>query len=227
MRSSLVFAFFLFTAYMGFRVSVDSWDGQVFVYMGENRAPASVRKIGDYEPLDRKALFTAPNKQLLNNAAAVRDEKYVKINLGHPLLKTSWGSEFACPVSGHSGLFDRVELTFMGLGVSEGGESPKLVVETDCLPGENLNTLAPIWIPMQFLSWQSGDKFRVAGDHPMDVHFENKTGWWPEQWVLWNVKLFDRTRPESALNFGSAKLREANSKLLSFEWQSVPPPPVN
>lgn len=221
MRPSLVFAFFLFTAYIGFRVSVDSWNGQVFVYMGENRAPASVRKLGDYEPLDRKALFTAPHKQLLGEASAVRDEQWVRINLGHPLLKTSWGSEFACPVMGHTGLFDRVELTFMGVGVAEGGEPPKMVIETDCLPGENLNSLAPIYIPMRDLaSTPAKDKeLQFGGEHPLNVRLVQFPSSWPEQWVLWNVKLFKDGNPEDFLNFGSAKLREANSKLLTFDWK--------
>lgn len=221
MRSHVVFAFFLFAAYMGFRVSVDSWDGRVFVYVGEDRAPASVRKLDDYAPLDRKALFTAPHRQLLNNASAFRDEKYVKINLGHPLLKTSWGSEFACPVEGHAGLFDRMELTFIGVGVAESGEPPRLVVETDCAQGADLNSLAPVWIPMRDLaaSPAKNREFRIFGDHPVDVRLEQFPSSWPEQWALWNVKLFKQTRPEDALNFGSAKLREANHKLLTFDWK--------
>jgi hypothetical protein len=221
MHKTLVFAFFLLLLYAGFRVSVDSWDGQIFVYMGENRAPASVRKLGDYEPLDRKALFSSAHRQLLNHASASIEEAFVKVSLGHPLLKTSWGSEFACPVEGHAGLFDRVELTFIGVGIAEGGEPPKMVIETDCLPGENLNSLAPIWIPMREIASQPAKdrEMNLAGEHPMNVRLIQIPSSWPEQWALWNVKLFRQTRPEDALDFGSAKLREANSKLLTFDWK--------
>ncbi len=222
MRTFFVFAFFCLFVAAGFRVAVDSWHGQVFVYMGEQRAPASVRSIRDYSALDRKALFTSVQKQMLADASANAYGGFVGVKLGHPLVKVAGGaSEFACPVQGHSGLFDRVELTFIGTGVSESGEQPKMIVESDCLPGENLNTLAPIFIPMQDIvrAPAKDQEIQLFGEHSVVVRLVQIPSTWPRNWVLWNVKLFRQANPDESLNIGSAKIREAHPKLLSFDWQ--------
>ena len=133
MRKLIAPAFFIFALATGYWVSVESWNGAVYVYIGEQRSPASNRSMRDYSALDRKALSKSIHKQLLASAKVTERNGFMGVTLGHPLFKRAKGTgEFACPVQGRAGVFDRVELTFVGIGVSDSGEAPLMLVEAEC-----------------------------------------------------------------------------------------------
>jgi len=144
------------------------------------------------------------------------------LTLGHPLMKSSDRNEFACPVQGRPGMFDRVELTFIGTGISEAGQQPKMIVEADCATGPNLGEINTIWIPMQdIVTAEAKDQeMQIYGDHPVIVRLEQIPGEWPVAWVLSNIKLFRQANPDENVTIDSAKMRETSGKLLSFDWQN-------
>lgn len=214
--------FCLFLA-AGYLVSVESWNGAVFVYLGELRSPASVRSMRDYSIVDRKALFASVHKQLLEGAKLMKDDGTMGLTLGHPLMKASDGNDFACPVPGRAGLFDRVELTFLGLGISESGHQPKMVVEADCNPGTNLSQLSPIWIPMAEIvaAGPKDQDLQFYGEQPKKIRLEHIPGEWPTTWVLTSVRFFRQAFPDENMLINAEKMRETNGgKLISFDWQT-------
>ncbi len=206
----------------GYVVSVESWNGAVFVYLGEQRSPASVRSMRDYSIVDRKALFASVHKQMLEGAKLMKEDGSMGLTLGHPLMKASDGNDFACPVQGRPGLFDRVELTFLGMGISESGHQPKMIVEADCTSGPNLSQLGTIWIPMaDILATEPKDQeLQFYGDQPKSIRLEHIPGQWPNAWVLISVRFFRQAFPDENLLIDAEKMRETKGKLISFDWQA-------
>lgn len=209
--------------FTGYALSVDSWNGAVFVYLGEQRSPAAVRSMRDYSAIDRKALFSSVHRQMLDGAKLIRQAGFMALTLGHPLMKSADRNEFACPVQGRPGLFDRVELTFNGTGISASGEQPQMIIESECTGGGNLNQLETIWIPMQdILSTEpKNQEMQMYGDHPVMVRLNHIPGEWPTGWVLSTVRLYHHENLEETMTIDSAKMRDTTDtgKLLSFDWQ--------
>lgn len=202
---------------------VNSWDGAVFVYLGEQRSPAAVRSMRDYSAIDRKALFSSVHRQMLEGAKLIKQQGQMALTLGHPLMKTAERNEFACPVEGRPGLFDRVELTFTGTGISESGHQPMMTIESKCGSGGNLSELETIYIPMQDIlaAGAKDQELLTTGDHPVLVKLEHIPGEWPVGWVLSTVRFYREGSPEESMTIDSEKMRDTTEtgKLLSFDWK--------
>lgn len=222
MRKLLVPAFFAVFLFAGHWLAVESWDGNVFVYLGERRAPAATRSIKDYSAFSRQALFVPVPDQMMSPSQVWLKEGSVGLKLGHPLLKNdSGGGEFACALRGSPGVFNKVELTFTGTGISSSGDQPQMVVEVDCVPSEKLTELNTIWIPMQEIAKRPAQDqdFQLFGEQPLHVRLINIPGEWPTGWVLSNVRMYDESAPTFSLTVDSARMRESGKKLLSFDYQ--------
>ena len=221
MRKIIIPAFFVAILGLGYWLTMESWNGNVYVYLGEQRAPAAVRSIKDYSSVDRRQLSASLNQQLLKTAKLQKLNGYMGVTLGHPLLKRAkGGGEFACPVQGRAGVFDRVEMVFMGTGISESGSPPLMVVEGQCRPGKDLNQMRTIWIPMDTIlrSAAHDQELQIFEDQPVTVRLQQIPGQWPENWVLKSVKLFRDGNREDSMMVDSAQVREAAPKMLSFNW---------
>jgi len=212
-------AFCLFTL-TGYLISMESWNGNVFVYLGEQRAPAAIRSMRDYSAVDRKALYQAVHRQLLEGARMIKGSGEMGLALGHPLIKGDERTEFACPLEGRPGLFDTMEVTFYGLGISSAGQQPAMTIVAECQSTGSLNRLDTVWIPMKdIMAAEAKDQdLQIYGEHPVSVRLQYMPGEWPAAWVLSKVRLFKRDEPEEQLLIDADKMREANGKLMSFEW---------
>jgi len=222
MRKLIAPAFFIFAVVTGYWISVESWKGAVYVYMGEQRSPASQRSMRDFTALDRKALTSSVHKQLLASAKVTEKNGYMGVTLGHPLFKRAKGTgEFACPVQGRAGVFDRVELTFLGVGVSDSGQAPIMLVEAECHTGNNLNEMRTIWIPMKSIhrSVAQDQEMQLFGDQPVTVRLQKIPGAWPDSWILQSVKLFRELNPEENLTVDAKGVRDANPRLLELSYR--------
>lgn len=223
MRTSAALIFFCAFVAAGFMIAVDSWDGVVYVYLGEQRSPAAVRVMGDFSAFDRKALFREAHQQLLAEAKIQKEGEMIALTLGHPLLKNTVGAgEFACPVQGRAGEFDRVEVTFHGVGISDGGEIPKMIVEANCRQGKSLSELETVYIPMAAVvkGGARDQDIEYGGSHPVSIHLQSMPGQWPDSWALWSVRFFRQNDPGKALIIDVKKIREANPHPLAFDWKS-------
>lgn len=222
MRKLIAPTFFIFALTIGYWVSVESWNGAVYVFIGEQRSPASNRSMRDYSALDRKALSKSIHKQLLASAKVTEKNGFMGVTLGHPLFRRSKGiGEFACPVQGRPGVFDRVELAFMGIGVSDSGEAPLMLVEAECQTGNSLNEIRTVWIPLKAIhrSVAKDQEMQLFGDQPVTVRLQKIPGAWPDSWVLQSVKLFREMNPADNLTVDAKGVRDANPKLLELSYR--------
>jgi hypothetical protein len=217
----------LFLASIGFAnwLTTRSWNGLVYVYIGEQRAPASVRTAHDYTPVDRQALGRSVHEQLMSMAATSRQDGNVGVTLGHPLVarpEGGGGREFACEVAGHGGIYDHMEITFYGTGVSDNGDEPHMVIDADCEASAQLDVLNPVWIPMGEIVRTSprDQEFQVSGPHPTRIRLEHIPGVWPESWVLVSVRFYRQDTPDESLLVDAQHLREGGPTLLSFDFKA-------
>ena len=222
MRTPYAIPFFLFCLCLGLWVNQRSWNGLVFVYIGEQRSPAAVRSLHEFSALDQKALHRSVEAQLLAYAEIYKDQGLLGVQLGHPLLTgKNGGKEFSCQVQDVSGVYDRVEIVFVGTGVSQGGGSPRMIIDSRCHSEGNLNQLDTVWIPMQtvLLSQPKDQAFELPGENSVKLRFENIPDGWPENWVMWNVRFYKESNPEESLVMNAEMLKLGRPTLLSFDWK--------
>ncbi len=219
MRSPYTLTLFVFSLCLGIWLNERAWNGQVFVYIGEQRSPAAVRSISEYSSLDRQALHRSAQEQLLAHAQVLRDGDRLGVQLGHPLVDRDGGKEFGCQVQDHFGAFDQVELTFMGNGIAENGVAPHMVVTSRCRSQQDLNQLDTIWIPLgEILGTPAQDReFLFPSSDPVSVRLEHMPDQWPENWVLWSVRFFRQDDTANSLTLDSSLLRQARPDMLTLE----------
>jgi len=216
MRSLTVIILFIAFAGTGYCLAVRSWGGGVYVYLGEERAPAAVRSLNDYSEVKRDSLYKSAHRQMLDEAEVERRDGHVGLHLGNPLMKNeSGGSMFACKVRGREGLYDRIEMTFTGVGVSESGHNAEMVVETPCEAASEASLLSTIWLPMNEIQAGSPSD-RSLTFESLSVKLTHVPSVWPENWVLSSVRVFHREGANPELRVEGAKMREARQSLLQF-----------
>lgn len=223
MRNALVAVLFL--AALGFAnwLTVRSWNGTVYVYIGDSRAPASVRTVHDYTPIDRQAVYRSAHAQLMAEASVKRDAGVIGITLGHPLVARpeGGGRDFACQVGGHSGVYDRMEITLYGTGISDNGEEPHMVIDANCQATDHLDVLDPVFIPMQDIvaAAPQDQELQVSGERPAIIRLEHIPGAWPERWVLVSVRFYREDSPQDSFVVDAKHLRDSGMSLLSFDFK--------
>lgn len=206
----------------GIWVTNVSWNGRVFVYLGEERAPAAVRSLSDYSAVELKTLDDAANFQLMAGATVLQERDRLGIQLGHPLVRRDDGARvFGCEVRDRSGLYNRISLQFVAEGVSSSASPPQMTVVTLCHSIRDLNQLETIWIPMQqiYSMAPQDQKFDTMGEEPIGIDFTDMPPEWPDRWVLMNVRLFRDDDPDQVLTIGTEHLRDARESLLSLDWK--------
>lgn len=208
-----VFSLFTLTGYL---LAVQSWGGTVFVYLGEKRAPASVRRTSDYAEVPRSALHQSAHAQLAASGSIEKRDGSVGIHLGNPLVRNTLGeTDFACKVKGREGLFDHLELTFTGTGISEGGENPKMTVVGPCEGTDSFSELATVWLPMDEITRGKPNDGVFTFDN-VKVQLESMPGAWPDSWVLSNVRLFRQSEPTTEFKVDAMQMRTSRPSLISF-----------
>lgn len=223
MNKALLFLFFASVMALGYWMSERAWDGQVYVYMGSERSPAAVRQLRDYTPVEGRSITRTAQEQLLADAQLDKQDGFLGIKLGQILVRREDGArEFACEANGRPGLFDRIELTFVGEGIAESGEPAKMVVDSKCSSLTDLDRLDTIWVPMQeILSLKPQDQdLQSRGEDPTFIKMQTVPSSWPTSWTLQSVKLYRRSSLDTqALTIGTAQLMEMNGKRLAFDWK--------
>lgn len=223
MRKTYVPAFFFVILCLGIWISEHSWQGTLYVYVGEQRSPAAVRSLGEYSAIDRGVLARTAQEQLLSFAQIYKDEGMLGFQLGHPLVTgKNGGRGFGCQVQDLSGAYDRVQLIFVGTGISSGGETAKMVVDSKCRSEHDLNQLETIWVPMQALmsSQPKDQEYEFPGESMTRLKFEFIPDQWPENWVLWNVRFYREDDVDEQLVLDAEAMKEVSNKLLSFDWKN-------
>ncbi len=227
-----IYRFILFTLglLLGYKVALGSWHSLVYVYVGEWRAPASVRTLKDYAAVPARALKLPIEDQMLGDATMTSKDGFLNVRLGHPLHKERDGMRrFACGTFGQPGTFDQIEIVFEGLGISESGHSPRLLVAVPCRASHSMGRLADISIPIQDIREQVGNRRRdteiqITDPQSMLIGLSDLTYVWPEQWVLKSVRLLSTREPSLTLSISAEKWRHNGAKQISFNWKNVTRP---
>lgn len=185
----------------------------------DGRQPAAIDKarIFDVSYLEGGALKTASAKQLLQQAEVHIAKNDVSVSLGHFVAKSPNGERrLLCDI------YDRVELSFEADGVAINGERPRLIVTGPCVPSENLNHMNAIHIPYaEIMNQRAGDgefSFGVAPDHFYKI--TNVGNQWPDQWILSEVRLLNKTNPAAFLQLDRRDVYNFSTKPIVLNWQS-------
>lgn len=216
--NSILFLSFCSFVFLGQWLMTDAWNGVVYIYVGEDRAPAAVKNLSDYYPVSNKFLRKPMEEQLFGNVAFVSRQNELGVQVGNFLTFDSSGNRrFACHTENRGGVFNRVELSFVGVGVSDDGRIPKMTVNSNCAAEDDLTTLSPIWIPMGDI-YQAEPKtqelhFPEFGSTA--IHFENLASTWPERWALVKVRLYNS---ESGSVGVLLEPKTKSHAALSFDW---------
>jgi len=214
---TLLFVFACFLCIGQWLMTV-SWNGLTYIYVGEDRSPAAVKNLNDYYPVSNKYLRKSAQDQLFEGVRFMNRENELGVGIGNILLPDTLGHRhFACAGQSRASVFDRVELSFVGVGVSDNGVIPKMIVDSACEAEEDFSSLSPIWIPMSEI-YQAEPKtqelhFPEFGSTA--IHFENLASTWPERWTLVKVRLYNSSAKASPLLLEPKK---ASFGTLSFDW---------
>ncbi len=184
----------------------------------EGRYPAAIDKarIFDVSYLEGGALKSASAKQLLQNAEVQISTNDITVSLGHFVAKSPSGDRrLLCDI------YDRVELSFEADGMAINGDRPRLIVTGPCNLSENLNRMSPIHIPyVDILNQRPGSdefSFGTAPDHVFKAL--NVYAQWPDQWILTEVKLHNKTNPAAFLQLDRRDVYNFSAKPIVLNWQ--------
>jgi hypothetical protein len=218
-KPGLVLCGSLIFVFVGWWLMASAWNGVLYVYVGEMRSPAAVKQLNDFLPIDGRVLRESLDKQMFENVSYIGRDNEVGIRLGHFLVRDASGKkQFACQVQSRPGLYDRVELSFMGVGVSDNGKIPKMTVESACAAEDELSYLNPIWLGLSEI-YQSEPKTQelvIPELGGTSIRFEDLASAWPERWTLVGVKLYRADLSAPALSL-EPKLKSHDT--LSFNWK--------
>lgn len=205
-------------AIAGFGAALVSWDGTVAVHFRGSpgaRAPAAIRRIFDFSHLDGGALRLASQRRLVTDARVILADAEIGLELGHFVTKSEDGTRlFACEY------FDRIDLSFEAEGIAASGEKPTMKIEAPCEMSEDLNRIAPIWIPFA----------RLAEEDPVDMdisysdtsatrlRFENMPGAWPRTWVLAEIRIYSARFEGREIAISREEMRQIVDRLLRISW---------
>ncbi len=140
---------------------------------------------------------------ILAHAETIKQSNQVGFKLGH--FQISYANQFTESMCER---YKKVNLEFQGDGYSEGEDLPTLVVEAPCVQSaENINSLEPIWIPVQLLLSEKAAEGEFTFAKYPKLIFSHVPNDWPKLWVLKSVEL---TNPEDS------------SQVLKIQSQKVP-----
>jgi hypothetical protein len=207
--------------------SLNSWNGVIYIYVGDAREPAAVQKRLDVSNLKGSDLRIASRDRLLEEARLVTQDGLTGIELGHFVTKAADGSkQFACQA------YQRIRLVYQAEGMAESGEVPEMTVEGPCLTADDINRIAPLWVPEAKIRAQRPHDFAVdyeENDAQMSFHFRNMGSHWPELWSLKAVSMFDPDQPADSLEFAPPEVHAIHPQQLNLHWRTAdahaPPPP--
>lgn len=209
---------FLLAMIVGAALTVRSWDGVIYVYVGDGdeRSPAAVSKVIDFSHLEGSAFSLASQKRLLSEANILKKDDFVGVELGHFVAKGPSGKRrFACH------LYDRIELKFVAEGVAESGEQPVMYVEAKCEIGKSVGKIAPIWIPVAKLNQEKPSNMELMLNEPQQLlfRFDHIGSHWPQQWALKGLTMFSNNS-DRRITIKESELREIKEKPLRLVWSS-------
>jgi hypothetical protein len=112
----------------------------------------------------------------------------------------------------------------MASGIAEGGESPRMTIDSKCHSDEDLNRLETVWVPLGDVVKNpvKDGNIEFADENTVRLHFENMPDSWPETWVMWSVRFYREDGSTQPLVIDAGQLRRAETRRMSFDWKATP-----
>ncbi|GIL18825.1 MAG: hypothetical protein BroJett040_25760 [Oligoflexia bacterium] len=182
-----------------------------------SRDPAAIKKVYDFSHLDGSALDSASKQRLISGTRVHSQNGDVGVELGHFVVRGDGGAKlFACQK------YSSVTLQFEGDGVATGGEKPSMEVEGNCEISADINSIAPLWIPVARILGEpvSDGEFDYRDEKPIRVRFSNVVDQWPPVWRLISVKLSDRQNSQGDVIIDEKELKKISDRPVFVDFRS-------
>ena len=181
-----------------------------------SRDPAAIRKNYDFSGLAGDALSQASKQRLISGAAIHKSNGDLGVGLGDFVISSADGQKaFACQKYG------TVELVFEGDGSAVNGEKPEMAVEGACEVSADINSIAPLWIPISKIMGEpvADGEFDFREGHPVRIRFANVSGAWPTAWRLKGMRMIDPKHPGEEVKVSDDDLANLMDRplILSFK----------
>lgn len=217
-----VFTFVLFAS-IGFFISVNAWDGMIYVsdlkLKGmSGRVPAAIRKDLDFSRLNGAELMMASQKRLLTAARVVSDKHAVGIEFGQFIIRSDEGQrQLACD------FYDRVRVLFEADGIAASGDKPVMEVNAPCATSNDLALTEPIWIPAKDIiaNPPSDGDHGYASAERTSFKFSHMMQQWPRRWAVTEVTLYRESTPGREVHIDQDDMREFKRKPIVIEWPAA------
>lgn len=200
-----------------------SWDGVRYVSVSDWRSPSAIRGLRDFSSLRGASLASAAEDYFLSQSEVKSTEGGLEIYLNQFVITDqNQMRNFVCRVEGRAGVYDRVELRLRGLGISEAGKEPMLVVESDCLSEPDPKAIGAIRVPIpmaQIYELRPTDQYvRFYDDLDSRVQVVEMVSEWPKEWRLEEVRYFLSTDSTQSLSFKAGKKKGSPLRALQLSW---------
>lgn len=205
-----------------------SWEGIRFVSISNGRSPAAIKGLRDLSSLRGTSLSTAAESQFMSQSLIEKTKEGLEIALNQFVMRDSQGKRnFVCQVEGRPGVFDRVEVTLIGLGISEGGKLPKLTIETDCKSQPNPKFIGPIkiFIPMaKIYELRPVDQdLNFYDEQNSFIRISQMPSEWPGEWSLESIRYFNSKSPQEMLTLLTPEKKSPSKGAFTLKWTEPAP----
>ncbi len=207
--------YFLIAMALGGTAALRSWDGVIFLYLDDSRAPSAIHRELDISALRGADLMLASQKRLVSEAKLLKRSDSLGIQLGQFVLRNEKGIRTtACRV------FDRVTLEFVAEGLIENGEAPSMTIEGSCSEAHDISQLEPLWIPVQRIVAESpGDmELQFWDQEPVRVRFQHLGLEWPMHWRLNGVQLSSSNQMSTPVGLDHQDIRKLLDSPIRMNW---------
>lgn len=179
------------------------------------RDPAAIRRMYDYSNLQGSALQTALQHRLVDGARIVAENGNVGLELGHFVVQDASGDKvFACQK------YSKMVLSFEAEGIAVAGEKPTMELEGVCQMADNINSIAPLWIPVARVLGEPvmDGELDYRDAQPVKLRFAHVVDAWPKRWALKSVRLISEGGEVIDVSQGTLRDRLGSDKplILSF-----------
>lgn len=188
----------------------------IYVDLGNGRGPAAIRQSFYVGGLNGLALSKKIHDRVVGDAHILNRDGEMGIELGQFVTEDKNSRKvLACS------LYDRVELQFIGEGVASHGESPRMVIQSDCRISTNdIKWMEPIWVPTSEILSQptSVKQMSFLDKQAVSFQFTEVGDEWPVTWVLESLRLYNSEQPEVEVAIDRSEIRQVAPNSIILEW---------
>ncbi len=172
----------------GFFFGIQSWNKQLYVqvYPSKSRSLAGAQEKSSLYSISLEEMNQRVQSKLFKNTKTVETDSLFGFYLGHFLVPdtTDKGHQFICQ------FYSVLEATFVALDVTLNGEDGLMVVQSPCRMEDDV-FIGPIWLPIQSMRKNLGQRSFTLEKEDTLVHLYNISFQLASKWLLSSVRFFN------------------------------------